>query len=366
VALPRFLLVFLRRAYRPRNHLKEVFGRRAVAVLCPERNADHDRRAELARSLRGHRGHEPAVDKIARADLYRLKKSGIRAAGPDRFDQRTFPEHHRIAAGQVGGHRGYWNLHILKALRVKHAFDNVRQAVVAGEAETRNGPAGDVPKTDGAARGQNARERSAAGVGRSKNAADAGSGNVRNGNVILLEDLYYAQVSESARESAAECQTDGRLALPKTRRALSRFAHDARSFAPRLASSQWDERIGLTVLAYLFENCTKSCGVIPNSTEILVPYPLCTIARARSQTAFSLVRGGITEGATMDTAYQPWVGQAVVLQVALGDIKVPLRGRLLKDGGETLRMRIGDGWDVDIYKTMVMAVEEDAMALIPA
>jgi len=68
----------------------------------------------------------------------------------------------------------------------------------------------------------------------------------------------------------------------------------------------------------------------------------------------------------MDTAYLAWMGQAVVLQVALGDVKVPLRGRLLKDGGETLRMRIGDGWDVDIYKNMVLAVEEDAMALIPA
>ena len=68
----------------------------------------------------------------------------------------------------------------------------------------------------------------------------------------------------------------------------------------------------------------------------------------------------------MDTAYLAWIGQAVVLQVALGDVKVPLRGRLLKDGGETLRMRIGEGWDVVIYKTMVLAVEEDAMALIPA
>ena len=68
----------------------------------------------------------------------------------------------------------------------------------------------------------------------------------------------------------------------------------------------------------------------------------------------------------MDTAYQPWIGQAVVLQVALGEVKVALRGRLLMDGGETLRMRIGDGWDVDIYKSMVLAVEEDAMALIPA
>jgi hypothetical protein len=68
----------------------------------------------------------------------------------------------------------------------------------------------------------------------------------------------------------------------------------------------------------------------------------------------------------MDNAYQPWIGQPVVLQVALGDIKVPLRGKLLKDGGETIRMRIGDGWDVDIYKVMILAVEQDAMALLPA
>lgn len=68
----------------------------------------------------------------------------------------------------------------------------------------------------------------------------------------------------------------------------------------------------------------------------------------------------------MDSAYQSWIGQAVVLQVALGDIKVPLRGKLLKDGGETVRVRIGDGWDVDIYKAMILAVEQDAMALLPA
>ena len=68
----------------------------------------------------------------------------------------------------------------------------------------------------------------------------------------------------------------------------------------------------------------------------------------------------------MDSAYATWIGQPVVLQLALGDIKVPLRGKLLKDGGETVRMRIGDGWDVDIYKAMILAVEQDAMALLPA
>jgi hypothetical protein len=68
----------------------------------------------------------------------------------------------------------------------------------------------------------------------------------------------------------------------------------------------------------------------------------------------------------MDNAYASWLGQPVVLQVALGDIKVPLRGTLLKDSDETVRMRIGEGWDVDIYKTMILAVEQDAMALLPA
>lgn len=68
----------------------------------------------------------------------------------------------------------------------------------------------------------------------------------------------------------------------------------------------------------------------------------------------------------MNSVFASWIGQPVVLQVALGDIRVPLRGKLLKDAGDTLRMRIGDGWDVDIYKTMVLAVEEDSMATIPA
>jgi hypothetical protein len=68
----------------------------------------------------------------------------------------------------------------------------------------------------------------------------------------------------------------------------------------------------------------------------------------------------------MESAFKSWVGQPVVLQVALGDIKVPLRGKLLKDGNDTVRMRIGDGWDVAIYKAMILAVEEDAMVILPA
>ncbi len=68
----------------------------------------------------------------------------------------------------------------------------------------------------------------------------------------------------------------------------------------------------------------------------------------------------------MNTGYTNWLGHAVVLQVELGDIKVPLRGKLLKENQETVRMRIGEGWDVDIYKAMILKVEEDLMAMIPA
>ena len=68
----------------------------------------------------------------------------------------------------------------------------------------------------------------------------------------------------------------------------------------------------------------------------------------------------------MESAFKFWVGHPVVLQVTLGDIKVPLRGKLLKDGDDTVRMRIGDGWDIDIYKAMILAVEEPAMVLLPA
>jgi len=65
----------------------------------------------------------------------------------------------------------------------------------------------------------------------------------------------------------------------------------------------------------------------------------------------------------MQTGFNGWLGHAVILQVALGDIKVPLRGKLLKENGETVRMRIGEGWDVDIYKAMILGVEEDGLAM---
>lgn len=64
------------------------------------------------------------------------------------------------------------------------------------------------------------------------------------------------------------------------------------------------------------------------------------------------------EGQAMQGGYSLWLGQPVVLHVAAGDMRVPLRGVIVGESNDAIRFRIGDGWDVDIYKSMVLAVEE--------
>jgi len=100
--------------------------------------------------------------------------------------------------------------------------------------------------------------------------------------------------------------------------------------------------------------------------QLTSPVPSLYHCERQSRARFSSHHAEVLRGRRMDSAFKAWIGHPVVLQVALGDIKVPLRGRLLKDGSDTVRMRIGDGWDVDIYKTMILAVEEDGMVLLPS
>jgi hypothetical protein len=66
----------------------------------------------------------------------------------------------------------------------------------------------------------------------------------------------------------------------------------------------------------------------------------------------------------MQSAYTSWMGQAVVLQVATADLRVPLRGIIVAETDEAIRLRIGNLWDVDIYKSMILAVEQDNWARV--
>jgi len=61
----------------------------------------------------------------------------------------------------------------------------------------------------------------------------------------------------------------------------------------------------------------------------------------------------------MEGGYAVWMGQPVVLRVVTGDLRVPLRGRMVSETNDAVRLRIADCWDVDIFKSMVVAVEHD-------
>jgi hypothetical protein len=61
----------------------------------------------------------------------------------------------------------------------------------------------------------------------------------------------------------------------------------------------------------------------------------------------------------MEGSYTVWMGQPVVLRVVTGNLRVPLRGRLMSETNEVLRFRIAESWDVDIFKSMVVGIEHD-------
>jgi hypothetical protein len=61
----------------------------------------------------------------------------------------------------------------------------------------------------------------------------------------------------------------------------------------------------------------------------------------------------------MDGGYKVWMGQPVVLRVMTGELKVPLRGKMLSETSDVVRLRIADAWDVDIFKSMVVGIEHD-------
>jgi type II secretory pathway component PulC len=63
---------------------------------------------------------------------------------------------------------------------------------------------------------------------------------------------------------------------------------------------------------------------------------------------------------SLQGAYAQWAAQPVVLQVKSADLQIPLRGVILGETEQTIRFRVEDSWDIDIYKYMILAVEEDS------
>ena len=61
----------------------------------------------------------------------------------------------------------------------------------------------------------------------------------------------------------------------------------------------------------------------------------------------------------MENAFESWVGWPVVVQLNLGRAKVAVHGVVLNEKRDTLMMRTREGCEFEIYKSMVLAIEQE-------
>jgi len=60
----------------------------------------------------------------------------------------------------------------------------------------------------------------------------------------------------------------------------------------------------------------------------------------------------------MESAFESWIGQPVIVRVALGHVRISLRGTVLKEQNESLLMKARYGPDLEIRKSTLLAIEE--------
>ena len=61
----------------------------------------------------------------------------------------------------------------------------------------------------------------------------------------------------------------------------------------------------------------------------------------------------------MVSSFEQWYGKTVVLRLKTGETRVPLRGTIVAESGCAVRFRIGGGLDIDVYKSIILAVESE-------
>ena len=61
--------------------------------------------------------------------------------------------------------------------------------------------------------------------------------------------------------------------------------------------------------------------------------------------------------------YSAWFGKPVALVVALRKCHVRVPCSIIGETTCDLRVRVHDGWEMDVQKVLILAVEEDAIAV---
>jgi hypothetical protein len=71
----------------------------------------------------------------------------------------------------------------------------------------------------------------------------------------------------------------------------------------------------------------------------------------------------IAEGTNdFSPVYSAWFGKPVVLLVVVRQCHVPMPCKIVGESAAGVRVRIQPGWEMDVRKELILAVEEDAAA----
>ena len=61
-------------------------------------------------------------------------------------------------------------------------------------------------------------------------------------------------------------------------------------------------------------------------------------------------------------AYSAWVGKPVVMLVIIRDCHVPVQCRIVGESAADVRVRIPPGWEMNVLKELILAVEDDRIS----
>jgi hypothetical protein len=118
----------------------------------------------------------------------------------------------------------------------------------------------------------------------------------------------------------------------------------------------WSYKVGFRGALYRIPRaCGRETVVVP---ALLISVVSDSVAPFREWSMLALAEEVL--GGVMASAFEPWIGQLAVVQVAFGEFKLRLPGTLLKDQGETLLIRPQCGPDLQVSKAKVLAIEECA------
>jgi hypothetical protein len=77
-----------------------------------------------------------------------------------------------------------------------------------------------------------------------------------------------------------------------------------------------------------------------------------------------MVTNMITQGTQQfSPVYSAWFGKPVVLLVIIRHCHVPMPCSIVGESAADVRVRIEPGWELHVRKELILAVEEDAVAM---